>query len=77
MTSGEVNETIMQSLLEQGRLRLDQLITSVAHKLERPLEDSRELLQRHFFGLVQVGPVLHTTQTDMELHKSFRYRDTV
>ena len=57
MTSGEVNETIMQSLLEQGRLRLDQLISSVAHKLDRPLEQSRDLLQRHFFGLVQAGSV--------------------
>lgn len=55
LTSGEVSETIMQSLLEQGRLRLDQLISSVAHKLDRPLEQSRDLLQRHFFGLVQAG----------------------
>lgn len=56
MTAGEVNELIMQSLLEQGRLRLDQLINSVANKLDKPVDEMRELLQRHFFGLVKVGP---------------------
>lgn len=56
MTAGEVNELIMQSLLEQGRLRVDQLINSVANKLDRPVDQICELLQRHFFGLVKVGP---------------------
>lgn len=54
MTAGEINELIMQSLLEQGRLRLDQLTNSVAHKLDKPVDQIRELLQRHFFGLVKV-----------------------
>ena len=58
MTAGEVNETIMVALLEQGRLRLDQLISSVASKLGKPVEDIRHLLQRHFFGLVQVLPCI-------------------
>ncbi|KAL3143158.1 hypothetical protein ABBQ38_002018 [Trebouxia sp. C0009 RCD-2024] len=52
-TAGEVNEVIMQSLLEQGRLRLDQLINSVANKLDKPVDQMRDLLQRHFFGLVK------------------------
>ena len=55
-TEGQVNEAIMQSLLEQGRLRLDQLINSAAVKLERAAEQVHDLLQRHFFGLVQVPP---------------------
>ena len=59
MTAGEVNELIMQSLLEQGRLRVDQLINSVANKLDKPVDQTRELLQRHFFGLVKVGHAQH------------------
>ena len=59
MTAGEVNELIMQSLLEQGRLRLDQLVNSVANKLDKPIDQIRELLQRHFFGLVKVGHAHH------------------
>ena len=55
LTAGEVNELIMQSLLEQGRLRLDQLINSVANKLDKPVDQMRDLLQRHFFGLVKVS----------------------
>ena len=54
MTAGEVNELIMQSLLEQGRLRLDQLTNSVANRLDKPVDQICELLQRHFFGLVKV-----------------------
>lgn len=59
LTAGEVNEAIMQSLLEQGRLRLDQLINSVANKLDKPVDQMRDLLQRHFFGLVKVGLLQH------------------
>lgn len=59
LTAGEVNEVIMQSLLEQGRLRLDQLINSVANKLDKPVDQMRDMLQRHFFGLVKVGLVHH------------------
>ncbi|DBB01687.1 TPA: hypothetical protein ACH3X1_000319 [Trebouxia sp. C0004] len=53
LSAGEVNEALMKMLLEQGRLNLDQVIAAAAQNLEQPVEEARELLQRHFLGLVQ------------------------
>ena len=54
LSAGEVNEALMKMLLEQGRLNLDQVIAAAAQNLEQPVDEARELLQRHFLGLVQV-----------------------
>ena len=54
LSAGEVNEALMKMLLEQGRLNLDQVIAAAAQNLEQPVDETRELLQRHFLGLVQV-----------------------
>ena len=54
LSTGEVNEALMKMLLEQGRLNLDQVIAAAAQNLEQPVDEARELLQRHFLGLVQV-----------------------
>lgn len=53
LSTGEVNEALMKMLLEQGRLNLDQVIAAAAQHLEQPVDQARELLQRHFLGLVQ------------------------
>lgn len=55
LSAGEVNEALMKMLLEQGRLNLDQVIAAAAQNLEQPVDQARELLQRHFLGLVQVS----------------------
>ena len=55
LSTGEVNEALMQMLLQQGRLTLEQVIAAAAQHLEQPVDQSRELLQRHFIGLVQVS----------------------
>ena len=55
LSAGEVNEALMKMLLEQGRLNLDQVIAAAAQNLEQPVDQARELLQRHFLGLVQVN----------------------
>ena len=44
----------MRVLLEQGRLKLDQVIAAAAQQLDQPIDEAGALLQRHFFGLVQV-----------------------
>jgi len=54
LSAGEVNEALMKMLLEQGRLNLDQVIAAAAQNLEQPVDEAREMLQRHFLGLVQV-----------------------
>lgn len=51
----ELNEVIMRLLLEQGRLQAEQLILAVAGHLQQNVDDSRDNIQRHFLGLVQVG----------------------
>jgi len=55
VTEGEVDEALMKMLLEQGRLKLEQVIAAAAQHLEQPVHPARELLQRHFLGLVQVS----------------------
>lgn len=54
-SAGEVNEVLMKMLLEQGRLNLEQVIAAAAQQLDQPVDQARQLLQRHFLGLVQVG----------------------
>ena len=75
LSAGEVNEALMKMLLEQGRLNLDQVIAAAAQNLEQPVDEARELLQRHFLGLVQVcTAVLHRVPLPYisgSLHLSF------
>ena len=53
-SAGEVSEALMRVLLEQGRLKLEQVIAAAAQQLDQPVDEARASLQRHFFGLVQV-----------------------
>lgn len=55
-----LNEAIMKVLMENGRLQMEQVIHAAMNKLQLTAEDARDMVQRHFLGLVQVGCFLHT-----------------
>ena len=54
LSAGEVSEALMRVLLEQGRLKVEQVVAAAAQQLDQPADQSSDLLRRFFFGLVQV-----------------------